>query len=213
MLAHFTSQYDGEVAFVDVHLARIFDALKSAKRYDRSLIILTADHGELLGEHGLAGHGSIPYEELVHVPLVIKYPGERDGGTRVERRVSTVGTFATILEQLHVRVPAGTQSPPIERDHPVWVEDILTDGSRWTAGYEGSAKLIAVDTGREIHTEVFDLARDPRETSPDLSGRSAASLRTALASFRALSRPVKRSPPPVIDPERELKLRLLGYIR
>ena len=93
---HFVSQYDGEIVFADQAVGAILGELKRAGRYDDALIVLLSDHGELLFEHGLAGHGLAPYEPEVHVPLVVKLPGSVRGGEKVERTVSTLGVFATI---------------------------------------------------------------------------------------------------------------------
>ncbi len=210
--AHFVSQYDGEIAFADESLGRIMRELKRRGRYEDALIAVTSDHGELLGEHGLAGHGFAPYEELLHVPLVVKLPGERRRGERVDRRVSTTSLFADILVTAGVGSPAGVQARPLGEVQPVWMEDISYGGDRVRVGYEGTRKIVVRESpGATTATAAYDLARDPTEVRPDADAASVP-LRAALAAFAALSRPANPRRASVIDPEREAKLRALGYV-
>lgn len=67
--------YDAEIAFADHHLGRLLDALRDWGLYDAAWIIVTADHGDVLGEHGTAGHGRYLWQEEIRIPLVIKRPG------------------------------------------------------------------------------------------------------------------------------------------
>ena len=78
--AAYVDRYDGEIRFMDFHLGRLLAALERLRRYDDALIIVVGDHGELFGEHPLMEHGHALYEELIHVPLIIHFPGGRDGG-------------------------------------------------------------------------------------------------------------------------------------
>jgi arylsulfatase A-like enzyme len=210
---HFESQYDGEISYTDEALEGLLARLRDLGRYDESLIILTSDHGELLGEHGLAGHGADPFQELVHVPLFVKMPRGADAGTRVARRVSTLGVFATILDAAGVPLPAGNQSVHLARPQEVWTEDVSWFGQRITAGYDGDMKLVRrekTDALRE-RTDLYALDRDPDETKP-LDLAKAPALVERMRRFREAPRPTNAAPPPLIDPERERKLRELGYI-
>ena len=213
MRAHFLSQYDGEIAFTDEALGRFFADLRKMDRYDRALIIVTSDHGELFGEHGLAGHGNATYEPLLHVPLIVKYPGNRRAGERVERRVSTLGVFATVLEATALPKPDGVQSVPFDEHHPVWVEDVDFFGASAIVGYDDHWKIVRSVNGSEEKIRLWDLAADPDETGPVADAGAAAALRERLAAFAALPRPSNAEPAPVIDPEREAQLRALGYVQ
>ncbi len=213
MRAHFISQYDGEVAYSDASLGKLFEGLKKLGRYDKSLIIVTADHGEFIGEHGLAGHGSVPYEPLIHVPLIVKYPSNRDAGKRIERRVSTLALFATVLEGAVLPLPDGVASVPVDQPHPVWLEDIDFAGNRVTVGYDGPWKMLRrVGNGSE-ETFLWNLTTDPEERRSVGEAREAAALRANLEAYAAAPRPKNPTPPPVVDPERERQLRALGYVR
>src|SRR3989475_4379641 len=101
--------YDGEVAYADSQLARLFDYLRKSGLYDRTLIVLLADHGESLGEHGEDEHSFFIYNSTLHVPLIFKLP-RGEGAPRVVRRlVGTIDVAPTILELLHLRDPLSRQ--------------------------------------------------------------------------------------------------------
>jgi len=151
---------------------------------------VTADHGELLGEHSLAGHGWPPFEPIVHVPLLVKRPGGLRAGEVVGRRVSTLGVFATALDIAGVAPPARAQARPLESLHPVWVEDVDRRGHRARVGYDGaSAKMVFLNDGRRQVECLFDLDSDPSELLADCSPRQDLPLRVAVQSFGASGRP------------------------
>ena len=103
--AYARAAYLAEVAFMDEQLGRLFDTLKDLDLYDRALIVVVADHGELLGEHGgLFSHAGRLDPELTEIPLLIKWPHQREG-RRVSAPVSQVDLFATVLD-------ATGQTPP-----------------------------------------------------------------------------------------------------
>jgi len=213
MRAHFVSQYDGEVAVADQALGAVVADMKKAGRYDSALVIATSDHGEFLGEHGLAGHGQPPFEPEVHVPLVVKYPFSQRAGEHVARRVSTLGIFSTILSILQIAAPPNTQAQPLDDPHPVWVEDIDQAGNRVRVGYDDRHKLVSATTVTGTSSWLYDLDADPGESHPVRDGSGDTALRAGLASFADAPRPVNLAKRPVIDPEREAQLRALGYIR
>lgn len=88
--------YDAEVAYQDHLLGGLLEVLDRPERRDDTLVIFVGDHGEMLGEHRLMGHAFGVYEELIHVPLMIRVPGQRRG-ERVGRPVSTTRLFHTVL--------------------------------------------------------------------------------------------------------------------
>jgi arylsulfatase A-like enzyme len=214
MREHFVSQYDGETAYTDHALGHFLDRLRALGRYRSSLVIVTSDHGELLGEHGLAGHGVWPWEEQVRVPLLVKYPGSRGGGRRVAARVSNLGVFAAALRAAGLGAPEGVDPDPFDPTRPVFVEDLDFNGHRVRAVYEGSRKLISsVDPAGNEWTSLYDLDADPQERRPLDLELDASSLRRTLADFRSPARPSNQAERPIIDAERERKLRELGYVR
>ncbi len=94
--SYLLSQYDGEVAYLDTQLGELFSQLKTMGIYDSSLIVITSDHGELLGEQGLYGHHENMYEGVLKVPLIIKYPFSKRVG-REKRLVNLIDVFPTVL--------------------------------------------------------------------------------------------------------------------
>ena len=92
------NRYDGAIALVDHGVSIIMDSLKARGVLDRTVVIVTADHGEHLGEHGLVSHGNSLYLPLLRVPLVIRYPAAVPAGVRDRRIVSLRDLPATVLE-------------------------------------------------------------------------------------------------------------------
>jgi uncharacterized sulfatase len=90
--------YDAEVAYQDYYLGGLFDALWQRARSRDTLTIIVADHGDGLGDHGYFGHAFVAYQELVHVPLILHWPGHVPAGARLDTPVSTRRVFHTILE-------------------------------------------------------------------------------------------------------------------
>jgi len=106
-LAHHRRLYAGEVAHVDAEIGRFLDALRAEGRYDRSLIVVTADHGEEFLDHGGWWHGTSLYEEQIHVPLLVKLPGNARAGTRVPWQVRSVDIAPTVVATAGLSFGAG----------------------------------------------------------------------------------------------------------
>ncbi|MFN7965834.1 MAG: sulfatase-like hydrolase/transferase [Acidobacteriota bacterium] len=100
--------YKGEIAYVDDQLERLFAALRASGRFDQTLVIVTADHGEGLMTHGELTHGVFLYDETIRVPLLVRYPGAIAGGKRIPDVVGTVDFAATIADALGQPVPDPT---------------------------------------------------------------------------------------------------------
>jgi arylsulfatase A-like enzyme len=104
--ALFRGIYRAEVFFMDSQFGRLIDSLKEAGLYDNTIIVVVADHGEGLGDHGWWYH-RIVYQEQIHVPLIMRVPGWPSGAT-VTDLVRTTDIAPTILERLGLEVPANT---------------------------------------------------------------------------------------------------------
>lgn len=89
--------YDAEVAYQDYLLGRLLEQLDQPYHRENTLVLVAADHGEMLGEHRLMGHGLGVYEELIHVPLMARFPNQMEG-QRVAAPVSTAQIFHTLLD-------------------------------------------------------------------------------------------------------------------
>jgi tetratricopeptide (TPR) repeat protein len=88
--------YAGEIAFTDDCIGKVFSKLKELGLYESTMIVVTGDHGEMLGEHGENTHGYLIYQSAIHVPLIFKIP-QRQGGIRISRVASLTDIFPTIL--------------------------------------------------------------------------------------------------------------------
>jgi arylsulfatase A-like enzyme/Tfp pilus assembly protein PilF len=99
--------YDGEIAFDDAQVGRLFTFLKQNNLYERSVIVLAGDHGEALGEHGERTHGFFVYDSTLHIPLLIRIPGAAP--RVVEDEVSLVDVTPTVLQALSIPIPATVQ--------------------------------------------------------------------------------------------------------
>src|SRR5262249_49166374 len=97
--------YDGEVATADFGVAMLLDAVPAARRGE-TVVVVTGDHGESLGEHGESEHGILLYDSTLHVPLVVQGSGIASG-VRVSRQVRHVDLMPTIAALAGVSAPAG----------------------------------------------------------------------------------------------------------
>jgi arylsulfatase A-like enzyme len=208
--------YDAEILYMDHEFGRLLRALHERGVYDRTLIVVTSDHGELLGERGEWGHERFLWEPLVRVPLVVRHPGGRGAGTRVRDPVSIVDIFSLILDAAGIEVPAGAQGEvPPARSRPLLAEvDPIADGptGRWKARWEGRQKTLVNTLGERY---VFDLAADPEEHE-NLADRDPARAERAV---RALEQAFQALPPAAeagegftIDDATREALRALGYL-
>jgi arylsulfatase A-like enzyme/Tfp pilus assembly protein PilF len=100
--------YDGEIAYTDAAVRKLLAALKTRGLFDSALIAVMADHGEAFGEHGENHHGIFLYDETIHVPLLIKTPGQRTARS-VSSPVGLVDVAPTILQAAKLPVPAAVQ--------------------------------------------------------------------------------------------------------
>ena len=212
--------YDAEIAYMDLHLGRVLDAI--AARGRPALLAITSDHGESFGEHHFLSHGAHLYEDNVHVPLIVRWPDGRNAGTRSPTPIQNHRLFATLLAAAGVRVPDGVAAPLSGPNAPIVTEVRRSDANVRLFGdffdrdlraiANGSHKLIASSRGK---LELFDLAADPGELT-DLAPADperAAALSDRLATI-ATARPPLYDPEARADlsPETEEALRALGYL-
>jgi arylsulfatase A-like enzyme/Flp pilus assembly protein TadD len=101
--------YDGEIAYTDSVLGGVLEVLQRHGLYQNTVIAVAADHGEAFGEHGERWHGMFLYDETIHVPLLLKLPGERFAGKRVEARVALADVAPSLLQAANVALPAAIQ--------------------------------------------------------------------------------------------------------
>ena len=102
--------YDGEIAFTDAQLGRVFGALKEAKVYDRTLVAFLSDHGESLGEHGEDEHGFFIYNSTIHIPLIFKLPSAAAQQAKtIEAVAGSVDVTPTLLQLAGITDPISRQ--------------------------------------------------------------------------------------------------------
>ncbi|AVP98445.1 hypothetical protein C7S18_15170 [Ahniella affigens] len=162
--------YDAEITFADQHLGRLIDALGNAGVLDNTLIIVTADHGESLGEHGEKTHAVFVYRATTHVPLIVRLPSRFPASRRVSTPVHHIDILPTILATLGLpaRDLPGRDLRAIpatgDADRPLYSESLLSE-----VGF-GMAPLHAI---RQDHftyieaprPELYNLQIDPDERS------------------------------------------------
>ena len=155
------SQYDGAIAYLDTQLGNFFEQLKHWGLYDASLIIVTSDHGELFGEHGLYAHSTFMYEGIMHVPLLIKFPLSTRVG-REKKTIQLTDVFATILSISGLTIPEGISGKPFGNSSSPAVGEFETPQTgQQRVLYEENYKLMHYERGRAL--ELYDLDKDPQE--------------------------------------------------
>src|ERR1700674_424781 len=224
---HLVSQYDGGIAYIDYEVGELLARLRELGLYENTLIIVTSDHGEGFGEHDLMVHSvDSVYQDLVHVPLLIKYPGQH-AGHRSDALVSQVDLMPTVLDVAGISLPSGVQgrtlrSPRIDSSDRVYSEatampiPFLPPENRRFRGVRrailaGQWKLITWTAGPP---ELYDLAADPDETRNQYQAGDprAVALAEQLSDWAAAA-------PPQIEQPRELdknsveRLKSLGYVQ
>ncbi len=204
--------YDVDVAWFDRQLRDFFTDLDRRGFLDDTLVVLTADHGEGLADHGHIGHGISLFNEEIRVPLIVVPPGGREPAV-VAEPVSLVDIAPTVSELANLRVPGnfrghslrhhlgdgGNVALRLGRTLQRWLSDRSTDvvselpvlpfGDRarrvphLTTVIDGPHKLIADNANERAY---YDLDRDPAESDPDgLSSAERALLEQKLVRFRA----------------------------
>jgi len=162
--------YDGEIAETDRSLGNFINYLKKKGLYDNSFIIVTADHGEELWEHGGFEHGHSLHREVIQVPLVIKTPHQKYAGLEVSDVVSLVDIFPTLADYFKWRPPIGLNGVSLypAKGGKIWIPphqvvamNMLYGPEKHCIYAEGHKLIVTRDTGR---IRVYDLEKDPYET-------------------------------------------------
>lgn len=210
--------YEGEVAYVDYALGKLFDYLKDKNLFDRTVIIFTSDHGESLGEHGENTHGYFAYNSTIWVPLIFCVPGMKPG--QIDQYVSHIDIFPTLCDVLEVHKPGFLQGisllPAIRGKtlpgRPIYFESMYPFYSRGWAPLTGfiSRSKKFIDSPLP---ELYDLNADFNETHNLASQQNLDDFRTQLRGIaRSFSLPEKGAREQKIDRESREKLESLGYI-
>lgn len=218
-------QYAAGVSYVDMHVGRVLESLRRAGLYERALIVLCADHGEHLGEHDIWFTHYVPYQEVLHVPLIVKLPGNRQAGLAIDEPVSNLDIAPTILETIGRPAPAGIDGRSLagvmsgqrSRQPSLVAAEQGNLPTRFSkALVEWPWKLLLFRTGVREVCELYDLGADPAETRDLATTQPAARnrLRTALWKLFDRGKPLvadTRTRPVTVDAETDRQLKALGY--
>jgi arylsulfatase A-like enzyme len=226
-IAWLTNQYDGEIAFTDDAFGALMASLDRLGVRDRTIVVVTADHGEEFKDHGGFEHGMTVYRELTHVPLILRLSGDAPAGRRVPALVRQIDILPTLLDYTGVPVPDGVDGrslrPLVAGDEPPAAPEAFTEtrlgDQELAALVTPSWKVISRSGRRGPRVEVYDLAADPGEQRNLASGEAilAGYGTHALARWAATApRPSRGSGAgsnePRITPELRERLRALGYV-
>jgi len=215
----YIAQYDAAIRFFDAQLKLLIGKLKDLGLYDNTVIIISADHGELLGEHGYYfGHGIFLYEPLLKVPLIIKTCPSVKRQDIQEPVGASVDIAPTVLDMLRIKTGLsfdgrslvglifGNQKPSgWFTIHDTTHEKTAIRTARW--------KLIRSDTAKSVVYELYDVQDDPQESVNlvDRQGEVFDSLRNLLEAYWK-RRPVWVARTPLEESSRE-QLKALGYLQ
>ena len=234
--------YDGALATIDEEVGRLIDYLRQHKLLDHTLLIITSDHGENLGDHGLMSHAYSLHDTLIHVPLIIRYPECFAAGQRVSHQVQLTDILPTILDVVQLDVPQIkeelqgesllTLAPDSAAARYAYAEllaphpsmksinrrnNVPEDTPRPT--YDHALRCLRTPTHKLIwasdgHHALYDLQADPHETSNRFSAEPerAAALMGVLETWQPPQGELLQQAPPDLDPALHQRLRDLGYI-
>lgn len=210
--------YSGEVAYIDAELGKLFDFFEKKGFLQNSLIIITGDHGESLGEHGELTHSYFAYNSTIWIPLIIAAPGQKSG--RVYDNVCHIDIFPTVCDILQMEKPPflqGTSLVPLMRGNgiqqrAIYFESLTPFYNRGAAPLRGFIE----GRGKFIDTplaEFYDLEKDFNEGNNLIQKVNEEEYQKKLKALMERLSSIQGKPvPEKIDREALDKLRSLGYI-
>jgi len=210
------SPYDGEIAFVDAQLGRLLRRVDELGKNAPTLVLVTADHGESLGEHGEDTHGIFVYDSTIRVPFILAGPGVPAGGVArsVARGIDVAPTLldyaglaAKGLEGRSVRRGASGETLP---DEPAYAESLHPQLQYGWASLHAwrTSKFKLIEAPR---VELYDLAADPAEVL-DVSARQASRVETMRRELQRAMATTTPGAAQTVDAETAERLAALGYV-
>lgn len=209
--------YDGEIAYTDSVVGKILKLIQPG-----TLLIVTSDHGESLGEHSESGHSFFIYDTTLRVPLIIHWPGNVPAGKTVSMQARLIDLFPTILDLLSI--PDTYKSSGISLK--TWLQNPEKADPKLYSYAEtyipflhfGWSRLLGVRYAdwkyiQAPRSELYYVANDPGEQKNLISGdpERAKSLQQWLQTSGAMQQPKQTAPSAELDPETLEKLASLGY--
>lgn len=198
-------RYDAEVTFTDRYVGKLLDFVATKSWASRTIIVVTADHGEAFGEHGQYVHGFELWENLVRVPLFFVIPGVAP--RRIDAPRSAIDLAPTFLEMLGAPPSADHEgkslvaeltapsSSAVEERDVILDLPMTSDNDKRRALVSGREKIIAFGAAQAL--KYFDLEKDPGETSPVLRGERFDAM---AARYRERSRAISEVAPTACGP-------------
>jgi arylsulfatase A-like enzyme len=156
-----TALYDAEIVDTDERIGATVDALRQAGILDDTIVIISADHGENFGHHGLMGHSHCLYDDLIRVPLIIRYPKLFPPGMRVSEQVQAHDLFFTLLEAAEVE-PSQYQYPARPHRFSLLPDQLKKKARRWTFAERLGPRRKLFESLAQRHPR-FDITRYVRE--------------------------------------------------
>jgi len=219
--------YDGEVAYTDSVLGLLLSRLDRLGIRERTLVVVTSDHGEGLGEHGEAEHGFFVYNTTVRVPLIMRWPGTLAGGVRTRTLARSIDLVPTILDlvaggaAVPGALPGRSLAPALRTPGGPDTESSAYAETLFPRLHFDCADLRSIRLGgwkyiEAPRPELYDLTRDPGERNNLFAseGRRVAGLRSRLLDTLGGSpeAAVVGVANPALDPETVRRLASLGYV-
>ncbi len=219
--------YDGEIAYTDFHIGRLLDFLRDRQMLENTLVILTSDHGESLGEHGELDHTQVIYDTVAHVPLIVRIPHALGDLGKVASRgsvnhapVMTVDVLPSILDWLEIVRPSVLDGQNLfevaEWDPRLRITEtnkIGQDAVSFIAARRSDNKAVMDRISRDLH--LFNLIQDPREEQNLYQPGSEPARDLLCNSVKWSERPAVRLVPKksaTLEPDLRANLKSIGYI-
>ena len=215
--------YDGEIAYVDMLIGKLREFLMERDLLEKTLLVITSDHGEGLGEHREILHGNFIYDTTLLVPLIIRFPKMEIKNLTITEQVRLIDIMSTILDYLGIPTPKeaqGVSLVPKMRKSNLKLNLPAYGESYYTRIHFGWSELKCVRTDRykfieAPQPELYDIREDPAELQnlyqekKPIADRLQKELAQIIRSHSLIGK--QQRAPAELDAETERKLRALGY--
>ncbi|MBU0640711.1 MAG: sulfatase-like hydrolase/transferase [Planctomycetes bacterium] len=223
-LAHLIALYDGEIAWTDMHIGKILDDLDTLGLTQSTIVALVSDHGTEFFEHGSKAHRTTLYDEVIRIPMIIRYPGRIPPGQRFKAQVRITDVLPTLLELVGMPAPQAVMGQSLVplfaggrlRQDNLAVSELFSVGRQLRSFRRAQRKMILDEEHRQAM--VFDLGADPGEKEPlpqaspmaQAMQKDVTWARQRVLAFKerlSLDKSASDIPPDVLR-----KLQAMGYI-